>query len=453
MKKLKHIVIGGIKQKIFNLVLITIILMVVAYSAVIAYQYVHLTSIVRSSSESQKQAITQISEATMVAALDSNMTQSSQMEAYIAGDFFKDAERVVKVVADYTGKLFADPDAFAAREYALPDKAKDGQISVQVLTEEGVDITDPAISEKLGLIANLTELMSALYADANVDSCYCAIPEGVMLLVDNHSGTKFDEDGVVVPIPIRDRLWYRGAAETGKLYYTDVTTDLFTGEISIMCSLPVYADGQLVAVIGADLFLNNISEAVNNIADRGSFACIVNQKGHVLFSPQAEGTFRVMPAETALDLRNVENEQLAAFIKDALVSSTEMRLIDVDGEPCYVIGSPIQNVGWTIISVVPKSLADQPAAVMLEQLTAIQDDATATFRRAIDSSRIMIIVLILVVAGGTITAATIVSKRIVKPLEAITHRVQSLGGDDLQFRMEDAFRTRNEIEVLAESFA
>ena len=53
----------------------------------------------------------------------------------------------------------------------------------------------------------------------------------------------------------------------------------------------------------------------------------------------------------------------------------------------------------------------------------------------------------------TATAAIILSKRIVKPLEAITNRVKSLSGDDLQFQMEDAYRTHDEIEVLAESFA
>ena len=50
-------------------------------------------------------------------------------------------------------------------------------------------------------------------------------------------------------------------------------------------------------------------------------------------------------------------------------------------------------------------------------------------------------------------AALVLSKRIVKPLAAMTNRVRSLGGNDLQFHMEPAFRTGDEIEILAESFA
>ncbi len=453
MRKFKNFVIGGIQQKVFNLVLITIILMMAAYTVVIVYQYGKLAGLVRDTGNSQKSAINGISEETMAAVLDANLTQSTRMQAYIAEDLLGDAVRVVNIVADYTGKLFAAPADYPARKVSLPDKKKDGEISVQLLTEEGVDISDPAISGRLGLIGNLSDLMSAVYADANVDSCYVALPEGVMLLVDDHSASKFDKDGAVIPIPIRERLWYTGAVETGKLHYTDVTTDLFTGEISIMCSLPVYQNGQLVAVIGADLFLNDVSEAVNSMARSGSFICVVNQNGHVLFSPQTKGDFRVLPAGEAKDLRQSDNSELAAFVRDSLSKNTELQLIEVDGQPCYVVGSPIQNVGWAVLSVVPKSLADQPADVMLDQLDAIQSSATETFDQGLSKAKLTIMILIIFVVVVAATAALVLSKRIVKPLGAITDRVRSLGGEDLQFTMQDEYRTHDEIEVLAESFA
>ena len=453
MRKIKGITIGGIQQKIFNLVLITIILMMAAYTVVIFYQSGQLTDLVRDTNESQKQSISTISGETMSAVLDTNLTQSTLMEAYIAGDVFGDAERVVNVVADYAIKLFADPENYPFRDMPLPDKAKDGEISMQVLTEEGVDLSDPDISRKMGLIGNLSDLMSAVYADANVDSCYVALPDGVMLLVDDHSGTKFDENGAIISIPIRERLWYTGAVESGGLHYTDVTTDLFTGEISIMVSLPVYQDGQLAAVIGADLFLNDISDAVNGTARSGSFVCIVNQCGHVLFSPQTDGIFRVLPAGEAQDLRNVDDAELSGFIRDALEKGTELRLIEVDSEPCYVVGYPISNVGWAVISVVPKSLADLPASTMLARFNDIQNGAVDSLNYELSKAKLTILVLIGVVVILAVTSAIILSKRIVKPLELITTRVQSLGGDDLQFYMEDAYRTNDEIEVLAESFA
>ena len=453
MKKFGNITIGGIQQKIFNLMLITIILILAAFGAVSFYQTNRLTNIVKKSSEEQRESISSISGQTMDAILDSNLTQSTQMEAYIAADIFSDTERVVKIVADYTNKLFASPDEYPDIAVEVPDKTKDGEISVQVLAEEGIDLNDPAISNKLNLIGNLSNLMIAVYADSNVDSCYCALPDGVMLLVDNHSGTKFDEDGNIIPIPIRDRLWYKGAKDTGALYYTDVTTDLFTGEISIMCSLPVYNGDELVAVIGADLFLNAVSNAVNGTMNSGSFVCIINQSGHVLFSPATEGVFKVSRDSEPVDLRSVDNSDLAKFVNDALIANTDVRLVTLEDNEYYLIGSPIQNIGWAVISVVPKSLADKPAEAMLDRVNAIQAEATNTFNEGMSKAKVTIFVLLGVIIVLSFTTTIIMSKRIVKPLELITKRIVSLGGDDLQFKMEDEYRTKDEIEALAQSFA
>ncbi len=461
MKRFKGIAFGGIRQKVFNLVIVTILLTVAVFIAVIVYQYGQLSGLVKKTNESQKQSITAISEEMMAGILETNVTQSTQMEAYIAADVFGDAERVVKIVADYTGKLFSDPDSYPVREVYLPDKAMDGKISVQLLTEEGIDLTDPDVKSKLGLIGNLSDLMTAVYADSNVDSCYCALPEGVMLLVDNHSGTKFDKDGNLVPIPVRERLWYTGAVESGKLGYTDVTTDIFTGEVSIMCSLPVYCDGELVAVIGADLFLNDVSETVYNMAQRGSFICIVNQNGHVIFSPRKEGIFRVVheselennPESVQRDLRETDNKELSQFVRDSLAENTELRLVEADGQQYYMAGAPIRHIGWAVLSLVPKSYADQPSVFMVARFNEIQNDAVNDFSSGMKSARLTFFVLIGIVAAIVITAAVFVSTRIVKPLAAITKRVQSLGGDNLQFKMEDEYRTGDEIQVLAESFA
>ena len=453
MKKYKNIKLGGIQQKIFNLVLFTLILLMAAYTVVIIHQSGILTRLVGETGEAQKESIANISEWTMRNVLDTSLTQNTQLEAYIAGELFGDAASIVKIVADYTGKLFADPAAYPVRAVSLPDRARDGEISVQLLTEEGVNISAPSVAEKLGLLGNLSDLLTAVYAEYNVDSCYVALPEGVMLLVDDHAGSKFDENGKVISIPMTERLWYTGAAETGKLHYTDVTTDLFTGEISIMCSLPVYHNGKLVAVVGADLFLNDMAAAVNGLASDGSFVCIVNRDGHVLFSPQTEGIFQVMPAGEARDIRELGNQKLKTFVTDALALDTGLRLIETDGEEHYMIGTPIRSIGWAIVCVVPKGLADQPTVEMKTQYDVIQNEATEAFREGMGHSITTIIVLIVTVLLLAGIAALVLSKRIVKPLEAMTDRVRSLGGNDLQFHMEPAYQTNDEIEVLAESFA
>lgn len=273
------------------------------------------------------------------------------------------------------------------------------------------------------------------------------------MLVDDHVSSKFDDKGAVRSIPIRARPWFTEAAEAGGLIFTDVTTDVFTGETSIMCAMPIYHEGQLAAVIGADLFLGDMAKAVKQASENGGMILILNQNGHVIFSPQTEGIFRVQQAAEAQDLRQSDNTELAAFITDALKSETGVRRVDVEGWSYYMVGTPIETVGWTLVSAVPQALLDRPTENMLAKYDGIQDEAANNLLYSLGRARQTIFVLLGIVFVLGLGAALILAKQIVKPLEAITRRVRALGGNDLRFSMEPAFRTGDEIEVLAESFA
>ena len=65
---------------------------------------------------------------------------------------------------------------------------------------------------------------------------------------------------------------------------------------------------------------------------------------------------------------------------------------------------------------------------------------------------ILVLLVVFIVAVGMIAAFSITG-RIIDPLNTITRRVASLGVRNRQFKMEDVYRTGDEIEVLAESFA
>ena len=452
MKKFKNITLGGIQQKMFNLVLIMLVLVMASYSVMIVYQMNNLTGLVTETNEKQKKAITAISQETMDAVISGSMGSRTQMQAYIADDLFSETADTVQTLADYTGMLFAFPERYSARETVLPSAALDGAGSVQLLTEAGVDINDPVVAEKLELMGNLSEMLLSLYAHAEVDSCYVALPEGVMLLVDDHASSKFDASGELISIPIRERDWYKGAMEKGGLFFTDIVSDLFTGQYCVMCSVPVYLNGEIVAVAGADLFLDNMEAYVNASDASGGFVCIVNEQGHVVFSPRTEGIFQVM-GDDAKDLRTLGNAELAAFINEALVQNTDVKLIEADGAAWYVTGAPIETVGWTVLSLVDKAVTDQPTVMMAARYDDISADAVSAFSGGISQARTWITVALLIVTILALVGALVVSTRIVKPLNTITKRISELSEGNLEFKMEDVYKTGDEVEELAQSFA
>ena len=90
---------------------------------------------------------------------------------------------------------------------------------------------------------------------------------------------------------------------------------------------------------------------------------------------------------------------------------------------------------------------------MEDEYETIRSGAVANFRREMFHARnILILLIALIVTTGLVSAFSIAS-RITDPLNTITRRVASLGVRNRQFEMEDVYRTGDEIEVLAESFA
>lgn len=453
MKKYKNLVIGGIQQKVFNLVLITILLLVAAYTAVILYQTSSLKTLTGETNQRQKEAIAEISGTTMDAVVADSLVSKTEMAAMLADDLFTKLSSTVQILADSAEALLQAPELYPARPFALPDASMDGKITLQLVGETGSMPEDPATLEKLGLLANLSDVMTALYRNAGTSSVYIAVPEGYMLCVDDKSGARIDEQGNVRTIPIRERPWYVGAAQSNSIFFTDVLQDVFTGEIGITCTIPIRQNGRLVAVAAADMFLDQMAEAVSNSGDVVHYTCIINNQGHVVFSPQNQGTLRARTAEEAEDLRLSEQKDLAAFVRDALNGSTGVRELDLDGDRVYLSGAPVETLGWAVVSLVDKAATERPAVMMQEQFDSVLSEATASYNQGVAHSKQTILILILLILVLGSAAALTVSKRIVKPLETMTQKVHSLGGKNLQFMMEDDYRTGDEIEILAESFA
>lgn len=454
MKRFKNFVIGGIQTKVFNLILATVILLSGAYLAVSAYHSNMLTNLAAESSGKQQTAIESITGSVMDSVVQKSMGRATALQAYIADELFHGLKSRVQMLGEYTEKVFSTPTSYPRMPYAMPDPAKNGQVVSQLILADGVDAGRPDLADRLGLAANLSDMMISLFGvSAETNSCFIALPDGAFLVTDDRSATKFDETGALVRYDPRTRPWYQQAVEQGELIFTDVEIDAFTGDIGIVCAMPIYVDGQLAAVVGSDLFLTSMQDYVQSSQENGSYICIVNSSGHVVFSPQAEGVFRVVPVSEAQDLRASGNAALAAFVSEALQGRTPMRLVELEDGGYYLIGAPMETVGWTVISVCSQAAAGQPAVLLRQSYSQIQEEASADYREHTAHSRTTATVLLIGIAALMLALALIQSKRIVKPLNTITKQISQLSEANLEFKMEDAYKTGDEVEELAQSFA
>ena len=452
MKKFKNLVIGGIENKVFNLILATVIVLTLAYQGAYLYQNRMLTDLSNETNEKQQEALTGITENLMSDVVNNSMSRTTELEAMIANEVFHSLAVRVEMLGEYAHSLFEDPDSVGRAEYKAPDPADNGEVVAQLILADGAD--EEAIADKIGLAANMSEMMISLFgASAETNSCFIALPEGAFLVVDDRPATKYSESGARVKYDPRTRPWYQQAVEKGTLIFTDVEIDAFTGDIGIVCAMPVYVDGQLQAVVGSDLFLTSMQAAIEGSDEDGGFNAVINNNGHVVFSPRKEGIFRVQSSDTAADLRQSSNTELAALINDAMAGNTGVRLVTMDDGEYYMAGAPMDSVGWTMITGFSKAVIDQPADQMRESYQNIQEEAALTYTTKMKRSRNMMTAVLLVLMAALAAGALTLGKRIVKPLNTITKRIAALSETNLEFKMEDEYRTDDEIEVLAESFA
>ena len=452
MKKYKNLVIGGIESKVFNLVLITMIVLTLVFQLAYLYQNHLLTGLSNETNEKQQEALTQITGQVMNEVVDSSMSKTTELEARIADEVFHSLAVRVQMMGEYAQSLFDTPDSFGRVEYKGPDPAENGEVVAQLILADGAE--EAAISDKIGLAANMSGMMVSLFgASAETNSCFIALPEGAFLVVDDRSATKFTESGQPVKYDPRTRPWYQQAVEKGTLIFTDVEVDAFTGDIGIVCAMPIYADGELVAVVGSDLFLTSMQESIQSSEEKGGYQLVINNNGHVVFSPKTEGIFRVLSSDTAVDLRQNPNAELASLINDAMSGSTGVRIVKLEDGEYYMAGEPMDSVGWAMVSVFDKAVLDQPADLMRQSYQTIQEEAALTYNGNMKSARAWMTGLIVFLTVAMTVGAVILGKRIVRPLNTITRKIADLSEVNLEFTMEDEYRTGDEIEVLAESFA
>ena len=451
MKRFKKLVIGGIESKLVTLIIAAVLLVSVVFVAVMLTQTRMLTQLTEDTTGRQLASMTGTTEAVIDAVIESSMDRSTDLEAQLMDQMFRELAVRVQMVGDYAKKLLDDPDSFPRLPWYWADASKDGELYVKALLAVGVEEAD--VADRLGLIANMSDMMCSLCAAYGADNIWFTLAEGATLMADTVPSQWIREDGSYENYDAMNRYWYRQAAAAGKLVFSDVEIDRRTGEMCVTCALPVYTDdGVLRGVAGADLYLTEMQQAAAEAVEKGGYLVAVNHSGHVVISPE-EGAFRVLNSARAEDLRQSENAELAALVTDALQGKTDVRLVSLEDGEYYMIGVPMKTVGWALIAAYSEADAEEPIRVLQTNYQTIQQEAASTYRSESSRGRMTLRLLVIVLLAVMFVGAMYSGKRIVKPLNTITRRIAELDEDNLEFRMEDTYRTGDEVEVLAQSFA
>ena len=449
MKRVLGITFGGIQRKTLELTIALIIITALAFTGVSVYQNRALVEIVAQTRTEQEKAISSISQETMLGIQQNILTDMVSLQASIAdadlSEIVTDAY-ILKTMAEsmLKSQVYRTPESVSP-----PDASMDGTSSAYVLCEEGVNYTD---SKSLMRIAHLGPAMVAMHANSGkIDCCYIALEDGTFYCVDEKASAKLDENGDPLMFNFHQRPWYRGAIMTGTLFFTGIIRDSFSGDPLVTCSIPITVSGGVVGVVGIDIMIEGVSSFIHNASGSSTAVFIANKDGQIILSSDTNGVFVPNSAERLMD--RTGSSLLTSLVNNALTDTTGLNHFSVGGRQYYMAGAPVPTVGWAVVIAVDKEQTEQHEKQLLSSYNEINDSAKALFNEKSGRIKTFANVLFFMIIVLGIVASYIAARRVARPIENITRDIVKCGETNTFFEMKDTYRTNDEIETLAQSFA
>ncbi|MBP5225145.1 MAG: HAMP domain-containing protein, partial [Lachnospiraceae bacterium] len=437
-------------KKILNAMLAIVIVMLLLAVLFFMFTMNNLSKLQAETNEELSEMTGQMSSEYMSREASRLLQDMAVEKARIADEVFSEFENAVCEVAYVAEQIYNNPQDYGPRFVPLPDASKDGELTMQVLSSAKTDPDDPAIQKELALIGNVQDTLMAINANQEIMvSVYVATESGFMVQADYIPAKKFDENGELMPLEAKERPWYRGAAILKRPYFTPVTKDAHTPRPTVMCGVPVFRDGELVAVAGAGMYLDNMESFVQSIdVGSGGFAAIMNSDGKILFSTAAEGSLAAVTGGP--DIRRNQDAALAQVATNASIGMKGVNLINVDGVPSYIAYAPMKTVGWSLFVVLPQEGVEAPTKQMLESLGSMMDQSMQASNQQVLNATWILIGLFCVAVAMAVWIAIRLSQNIVRPIHVLTDKVSRISGDTLDFEWD--LETGDETQMLAESF-
>ncbi|MCR5033205.1 MAG: methyl-accepting chemotaxis protein [Lachnospiraceae bacterium] len=146
------------------------------------------------------------------------------------------------------------------------------------------------------------------------------------------------------------RGWYKAAKEAGTTIVTDPYMDVLIGGMCITIATPVYRNGELAGVLGADFTLDYISDVLNGIPyESGEYGFLIDASGNYIMHENAA----FLPGEdTATPVASVMSG-ISTIVGNP--GAGAILTADYDGSAKYFVTSHVSGCSWVLGLAMPKN--------------------------------------------------------------------------------------------------
>ncbi|MBQ3797609.1 MAG: SpoIIE family protein phosphatase [Butyrivibrio sp.] len=444
---------SGLRVKIFRLCILLVIAASVGFSILGIIQIINFHTIAEKSGKRQIESVKKESQEYMMNQICDNMQEvawtSSLCVYYEIWMMQHAAESLVGQVAD----ILENPDNYSEQEVSAPQKKDENTLTLQLLTPKNYSPSD----EDMVTVRKLSSL-GPIMRDMILDSSFelldiiIALPNGMALDMDNLSDIKIAEDGNLIDYDPTLRQWWKGATTLKHGYLANPSFSELLEIAVLEYAVPVYVDDKLVAVVESSLRLESVQEVLESV-DFGEtgFEVLLSDDGLIIYSPQTTG-------ELAYDVKmqsyimDSSNERLKTILKESLDGISGFTDITIDGKDYYVAYGNKPTDYWNLFMFVSKEKIEEPTNNLLGTLDSVNKDTMSEYEKNYRNAAIFLTIAVVVLVISATVAAIMFSGRLTAPINRMTESVQNISGDSFSFRIEDIYRTGDEIEVLAGTF-
>ena len=454
MKKLNGLFSKGLAGKLIRFVIIFVLGLGLVFFVMLYVQTSLLKKAVKDEEVSRLNLIQGEYRQSMDEYNEDSLLQLNIWAADKTDDDFWIVEHDMKSLGLQVEDVFRHPDHYARIPVKEPRKENAGKYVLQLLCPNGSENVDPKTIEIMERLANLGPMMEEMVRgnEGYTLDLYISTPDNVTLAMDNLSDGKFKEDGSIRDYIPSTRPWYKGAVETGGMFISSAVHSYFYDFNEVILGYPIYVDGELVAVLEASTKLGVIEENMKtrNVGKEG-FSVLISKDGQLVCSQREQGELALRD-DLSEDIRTSVNPQLGEMIKHALSGAKDVDIITVDGEQFYAAHAPLETIGWTQFSFASVKEMTEPINNLVKDMEKSTDDTIKDISTDFSKHTVLLILGLLILMLIAILMASKIAKKRVRPIEQMSESVRSFVGENLEFKMQDVYKTGDEIQQLAESF-
>ena len=346
------------------------------------------------------------------------------------------------------------PEDYSPKPISFPRAENAGIVTPQL--ELAPDTGYDAVKDAVGLVGNASPYMVRLAQYTGYGTVVSLGDErGFYISADTESDKHLTPEGKPIAFDPRTRPWYKKAKEAGKVVYTDIYKDQYSGQLRLGCAAPYYRNKKFsgVAVIAFYLSALNSAEGAEDKETKVLYAAdtcfIVDGKGNLVALKDDTHIFPDMKVGQSYQLEG-KNAGLIDTMKAMIAQEEGVRSVSINGKDYLIAYSPIPEVGWS------SAVAYDAGDITKTKETARQDVLAIAQKNVKDMDSFITRLILFMIAAIILSVWAFrkigrrLGDRFAKPILELSDGVREMAGGNLDRKL--TIETGDEIEQLANSF-